>query len=71
MLSVVFVHIVTSSGIARINQVVGRAQVRHIYGAAQCAESYIACGKLNYEKRMLGHKQKLLRQVQVPGCAGA
>ena len=29
----------------------------------------LACGKLNYDKRMLGHKQKLLGHV--PGCARA
>ena len=29
----------------------------------------LACGKLNYDKRMLGHKQKLLGHM--PGCAGA
>ena len=34
---------------------------------AMCGK--LACGKLNYDKRMLGHKQKLLRHV--PGCAGA
>jgi len=45
------------------------AKIMHISSIQEALSLLFACGTNNYDKWMLGHKQKLLGHV--PGCAGA
>ena len=45
------------------------AKIMHISSIQGALSLLFACGANNYDKQMLGHKQKLFRHV--PGCAGA